>query len=110
MNDFLIQDGVLVKCKCNLSQALISSEVTEIGVEAFSNITKLKTIQFTDKLVKISEKAFSNCYLLQEVVLPHSTVTIEDGAFINCVCLSEASVNSIKQINPNAIVEESKEE
>lgn len=105
MNDFKIQDGVLIKCKCNITQALISDEVTEIGEEAFVDITKLKTIQFSDKLVKINARAFLNCFLLQEVILPPSVTEIEDCAFTNCVCLNEEAVKRIKQINPNAIVE-----
>lgn len=104
MSDFIITDGVLIRCKSNLINALLSNEVVVVGEEAFLNINNLKIIKFTDKLKKISTRAFADCTKLQQVILVETDgLVIEDGAFTNCTNLDEKSKEIINSINPAAI-------
>lgn len=104
MTDFVITDGVLIRCRSNLINALLSDEVVVVGEEAFNNIDNLKIIKFTDKLKKISTNAFANCTNLQQVIFIETDgLDIEDGAFTNCTNLDENSKQIINSINPAAI-------
>lgn len=104
MSDFIINNGILEKCKSNISMVILSSDVTEIGVEAFIGMTKLKTIKFPNGLTKINKRAFYNCYLLREVIFPENDFKIENSAFANCVCLDDKSRKIIVRINPMAFL------
>lgn len=103
MKDFIINDGVLIKCKCNITNALLSNEVKVIGAEAFTDITELRTIQFSNGITKINEKAFYNCTSLNRVIIPDSLTTIEDSAFANCTNLDLTTKQKIESINPLAL-------
>lgn len=102
MTDFIINDGVLIKCKNNIKNALLSTEVKVVGAEAFTDITELRTIQFPDGFTKIDEKAFCNCTSLSRVIIPDSLTTIENSAFFNCINLDSNTKEKIKSINPLA--------
>lgn len=65
----------------------IPSEVTEIGVQAFTNCSRLKTITFPNKLKAISERAFDRCTQLQEAAIPNSVSGIGRWAFHGCISL-----------------------
>lgn len=103
MNDFIIKNGVLIKCKSNINIAIIPNEVKEIGDEAFIGITKLKSVQFNNNITKIGKRAFSNCYLLKEISFPPSLVIIQNGAFDDCVALDNYTKKAIQAINPLAM-------
>lgn len=104
MVDFLIRDGILLKCKSDVTQALLSNNVKEVAADAFISRTKLQTIKFADGLVKINKRAFYNCYMLREVILPDSVTFIDNSAFANCVCLDDSSRKRINKINPLALI------
>ncbi len=101
--DFKIVDGVLVKCKNSIKQALLSDEVVEIGEDAFNGISTLTSIRFPDELTVINENAFANCYTLCDIIFPDTLTKIGDGAFANCPCLTDEIIEKIKLFNPNAL-------
>ncbi len=103
MYDFIINDGVLVKCKNNVINVLFSNEVKVIGEESFADINQLKSIQFAEGLTKINKKAFLNCTSLKTVLFPESLTVIEDDAFENCTNLDDISKQRITSLNPQAI-------
>lgn len=104
MNDFIIQDNTLIKCRNNIKNAVIPDNIEIIDANAFIFITRLQTVELPYGIVKIKKRAFYDCYILKEINFPDSLTIIEDGAFANCVSLSYDTRNIIKRINPFALV------
>ena len=55
-----------------------------IGMYAFYNRDKLKSIKFSEKAITIGEYAFSGCTALNSIEIPQSITSIESHAFLNC--------------------------
>ena len=62
--------------------------VTEIGAEAFYNITALVEVTLPDTIVKIDKYAFAGCSELTAINLPDGALTVEEYAFANCTKLA----------------------
>ena len=109
----------------NLTLVTMSTNVTSIGVEAFSKCSLLETILLPDSLVTIEakaffecanltlvtmseniiligEEAFSNCVRLEKMSLPDSIETIETGAFLNCTSLTTIILPGRITVEPGA--------
>ena len=72
----------------------------EIGVHAFMNCSKLKTINIPETVSVIREYAFCQCYSLTEITLPKGLKEISESLFYYCKQLTTvgipASVTTIK--------------
>ncbi len=67
----------------NLEKAYLPGIVT-IGIEGFSNCSKLKFVDLGNCLVSIGDVAFANCSLLTYLVIPSSFIKIGNRSFKNC--------------------------
>lgn len=89
----------------NSSKVVIPNEidgkpVTEIGMDAFRNNQKLKTVVFPDSLKSINSHAFQDCASLESLVIPPGLTQISDYAFLRCKNLTSLKLpDSIKEID-----------
>ena len=74
----------------NLSLAVLSNKVTEIGMDAFGECTALKSITIPVSVTEIGAAAFYGSGLTS-ITLPDSVTEVGPGTFQNCT-----SLNSIK--------------
>ena len=73
-------------------------EVVEIGMDAFRN-TNITEIILSNNITKIGEAAFARCYNLTSIVIPNSITNIGASAFDNCINLENVILpNSISAI------------
>lgn len=74
---------------CDISEAVIPGNVTEIADNAFANCKKLERITIPDSIGKIGKNIFWGCESLEQVTFPEGTEKIPDGCFIGCSSLTE---------------------
>ena len=69
-----------------VEKVVIPNTVTRLGLYAFSNSVKLRTVEFNEtcQIVTIEEGTFMNCTSLEMHSLPNSVTAIHDMAFMNC--------------------------
>ena len=68
------------------------SDVTKIGMFAFSGCTGLTSITIPDSVTKIGWGAFSGCSGLTSITIPGSVTEIGDDAFNGCTGLTSISI------------------
>ena len=66
--------------------------VNAIGVNAFYNNTRLRSITFPSTLKEIGESAFENCTALVSVSMPSTVEAISARAFCGCTSLKEIAI------------------
>ena len=70
----------------------IPNTVTSIGDYAFSNSTKLTTVNIPSSTNIIGNSSFYYCTALTNVIIPNSVTTINTYAFGNCTSLISATI------------------
>ncbi len=73
-----------------LEEILIPASVKDIGIDAFRECNKLKTVTFEEnsQLKKIGHSAFRECNKLKTLIIPASVLGIGEYAFKNCFNLT----------------------
>ena len=108
INDFEIEDGVLIKYKGDSSDVVIPDSVTYIGEEAFWNCENLTSIEIPDSVISIARYAFTDCTGLTSIEIPSSVTSIGDDAFWGCddnlVIITSAGSYAEKYANENGIM------
>ena len=85
-----------VKVNLNLSSA---TEITSIGLLAFSNCTALASVSIPESVKSIEGYAFSGCTSLTSFTIPESVTSIGTGVFSDCTSLKSVTIsNNIKSI------------
>lgn len=103
MRDFTTENGVLIKCLGDIKVAMLSSDIIEIGENAFADCSSLSQIKLSNELTTIKANAFAGCNNLTRIIFPNTIKNIADGAFAGCSKLDEKALNVINSINPNAL-------
>lgn len=67
--------------------------VTEIGYQAFKDITFMTNVFFSNKVTLIGDEAFYGCSGLKNLSVTHSVQSIGVSAFRNCTGITEATLN-----------------
>ena len=83
LDDFEIEDGVLVEYKGSGGDVTIPNGITAIDVSAFADCTELKSITIPDSVTSIYYDAFFGCTGLTSIKIPDSVTDIGEDAFAN---------------------------
>ena len=90
--DFLIENGKLVKYLGRGGNVTIPDGVTSIGEFAFHNCRELTSIVIPDGVSDIGFGAFHSCRGLVSAAIPDSTAVIRERAFYDCEGLKAITV------------------
>lgn len=98
---------VLQKWPCNKipesGHVTIPNRVRAIGMEAFKNCNRLKSISIPNSVRYIRVFAFEGCSSLSSITIPNSVTSIESYAFYECSKLSSITIpNSVTSIGKYA--------
>lgn len=103
LNDFEVENGVLIKYTGNEEHVVIPEGVTEIGEFAFGGQTGIIDVKLPSSLTKINKGAFCDCSNLKSITLPDSVTEIGDGAFVGCYSLNDVKLsNNLDEIPDEA--------
>ena len=87
MNDFQIEDGVLVKYTGTDADVVIPEGVTSIGDNSFSGCESLVSINIPKGVTSIGDGAFDDCKSLVNINIPEGVTSIGSYAFRDCESL-----------------------
>lgn len=82
--DFIVEDGVLVKYISKKKQVVIPDGVTAIANSVFSGRADITSVIVPEGVKSIGRRAFENCFALKTVSLPQSLEEIGGYAFVDC--------------------------
>ncbi len=82
----------------NLTCLNISGDVTNIGINAFSQSKSLKALTISGNVQKIQDNAFTNCTSLKYVQLPSSLSQISDKVFEGCNKLTNINLGDLTNL------------
>ena len=92
---------------CNrLKSISIPNSVTSIGNEAFEGCSNLSSITIPNSVTSIGNEAFSYCTSLKSITIPNSVTSIGSYAFYKCSSLSSITIpNSVTEIGEHTFYE-----
>ena len=103
VNDFVIQDGVLLKYVGEDEDVLIPENVVSIGKKAFSGRAGVRNVKIPYGVASVSEMAFYDCIELRSVKIAGSVTSIGDEAFASCSYLNSVELHEgLKSIGKEA--------
>lgn len=83
----------------NISSCTIYEDTKVIADSAFSDCSRLKSIELPNSVTSIGKKAFAHCSSLTSVTIPDSVTRIGDEAFDSCDSLTSIEIpDSVKSI------------
>ena len=86
-----------------LTEAVFSDTVTEIGYYAFEDCTSLYRADIPSTVGAIGPGAFKNCTSLASIVIPDSVSAVDAQTFEGCTALSSVTIpDSVIRINSRA--------
>ena len=101
-SDFVIEDGVLVRCNIPTGIIYIPETVTKIGKQAFSG-SKITQVVIPNSVKRIGQGAFSNCTSLKSIEIPSGVAMILSNTFFSCESLQSVTIpNSVRKISKDA--------
>ena len=87
----------------SIKTVTISSGVTSIGNDAFSDCTSLTSVTIPNSVTSIGDYAFSECSSLTSVTIPDNVTSIGDRAFEDCSSLTSVTIpDSVTSIGSHA--------
>lgn len=89
MNEFHIENGILIKYNGSSDRVIIPHGVRAIGDQAFADCTSLTQIEIPDTVTEIGNYAFYRCSALGGITIPGRVYRIGDGAFFGCSSFTE---------------------
>ena len=89
VNDFVIENGVLVKYKGKGDEVVVPDGVTKIDAKVFRKKSKITSVVVPEGVREIGDFAFQECTKLERVLLPQSLEMVRKGAFDYCRSLTE---------------------
>lgn len=92
VNDFVINNGVLIEYTGSDEKVVIPDGVKTIGEKAFWGCDSLRFVTVPEGVAEISEYAFLECANLESVSLPDSIEWIGPSAFAECKTLRSITI------------------
>ena len=103
INDFVIEDGVLIGYDGDSSDVVIPDSVISIGDFVFEGCKGLTSVKIPNSVTSISHFAFSDCSGLTSIEIPDSVSSIGIGAFEGCKGLTSIEIpDSVEDIGEDA--------
>ena len=93
IDDFKIQNSVLVQYVGESSKVVIPNGITRIGYQAFFSNSILQSITIPNTVKYIDKWAFYCCGGLKSISIPDSVVFIDDNAFDGCCNLNTVNIS-----------------
>lgn len=90
------------KYKNSIDSLIIKNANGNIGSYAFSNLTKMKTVELCEGINEIKNDAFKNSVLLEKIIFPDSLKEIGENAFKNSGISGDLDLKSISVIGDEA--------
>ena len=94
INDFVIENGVLIKYTGTDSELVIPNIVQVIGNNALASCNTLQTVIVSEGVIKIEDYAFSSCRMLHSVRIADSVIELGKSIFYGCNKLSTIKIGS----------------
>lgn len=76
----------------NVTHIKVSEEIEELGLQAFSRWTSLKSVKLPTTLKTVGNGAFAGCSTLKNIVIPNGVTFIGGYAFANCSNLENITI------------------
>lgn len=92
MDDFVIENGILLRCGDPSGEVRVPEGVVSIGENAFRECAALTAIILPEGLREIGRGAFYGCSRLARIALPGTLVSIRPWAFYRCGRLDELTL------------------
>lgn len=89
----------------NTISAIIPTECTVIGCEAFKGITSIESVVIPEGTMEIQDDAFLNCESLLEIEIPDNNITFGKHCFKGCKSITEidlptnVNIKTVAEIN-----------
>ena len=93
INDFIIEDGVLMKYNGKDYDVVVPDNVTSIGDEAFLGCHGLTSVTIPNSVTSIGEEVFAGCHNLTSITIPSGVTIIGKKAFVGCTGLTNINVD-----------------
>ena len=98
-----IDDFAFYNCSSLTSVDLSATNLSSIGMDAFSTCTSLNSVILSNGLISIGDRAFEGCTSLAQITIPESVETIGSDCFGGCTALSACTIlNSDASISGDA--------
>lgn len=91
-NDFIIENGILIKYQGSEKDVVIPRGITSIGRSAFRYNIMMRTVAIPDTVEEIGKEAFWGCRYLESVIIPDSVTIIGEAAFDGCCDLKSVII------------------
>jgi hypothetical protein len=88
MNDFVIENEVLIKYVGENEDVVVPQGITTIGALSFVG-RPIKSVSIPEGVVAIGDKAFYECAHLTNVVIPKSVEIMSANVFFYCSALTD---------------------
>lgn len=92
VEEFEVEDGVLLGYHGNGGNVVIPDNVNRIGNSAFQGCTGLTSITIPNSVTSIGSSAFQGCRYLESVIIPDSVKSIGSSAFLGCKYLASVTI------------------
>ena len=75
-----------------IKEIVVESGVTNIGNDAFTQLTKLEKVSLPSTVTSLGDDAFAFCFLLADINIPESVQSIGSSAFSACNALTSITI------------------
>ncbi|MBE6818184.1 MAG: hypothetical protein E7517_03365 [Ruminococcaceae bacterium] len=75
-----------------IKEIVVESGVTNIGDDAFTQLTKLEKVSLPSTVTSLGKDAFAFCFLLADINIPESVQSIGKEAFSACYALTSITI------------------
>lgn len=100
-----LSDPTTFRLSTNTISAIIPTECTAIGSEAFKGITSIESVVIPEGTMEIQDDAFLNCESLLEIEIPDNKITFGKHCFKGCKSITEidlpttVNIKTVTEIN-----------